>query len=197
MAKRYNTTKSTAWNAALLDYTAASAAAFAILEHYTSPARGRIFDLLVETIEALLKVPAPGLGAFRTKLKAYWGESLFCEYERASQKQRIVGDIRRIEMWLVGIEEPEASGGMDRDKIDKDWSEASSVYERAVMEANNSGETAQPAEATLLSLPAPNIHAVLRKLELFWGSQRLSPMFGGAGPHELIRDLRRLALLHE
>ena len=168
------------WETAHLNYVIARKAADAVVDQPASQSRGHIFDALEEAIEALLAVPAPTLGAFAAKLVALWGESLFCEYERASQKRMIVGDIRRAEMLAVGVDEPEASGGMNQAKIKRDWEQAGSGGDPDM----------------LLSLPSPDIHGVVRKLELLWGRESLSSLFGSSGPHGLLQDLRRLALQH-
>ena len=207
MADSYRTTNQTQFDVALTDYEVAKAASAAVAHQPKSGVRDQINDLLENTRETVFTAPAPRLGRVADKLDAYWSDRLFDDdWFGVEWRQTVVGDIRRNEMQLAGVEEPAASGGLDMEKAASKWAEAvqehdhwSKLLAAAPADALSHCERSDvlafkdEAEAALLSLPAPQLFAVIKKLEILLLNPRFNPVHG-ATEQLLIRDVRRFAL---
>lgn len=212
MAKRYDITNLARFDANFIDYNVAKAAAEAIAELPASRVRYHIYDVLHETRQSVLAVPAPRLGDVAEKLMVYWGgDQLFQDDSYgADWRLKSVGDIRRIEIQLAGVEEPDASAGYDMEKVARDWTGALQQYERwsqllAEGRSDQWDDRKQSdivafkddAEEALLSLPAPHLLAVTKKLEILWADQRFGAIDDSADHFFILRDLRWFALKHQ
>lgn len=178
------TTSQSRFNAAFANHHAAATAAATVQNHPDGEVRSNILVLAVTAADTFFNTPAPSLDAVAIKLEKYWGEALFDDADpHTAMRQIIVGDLRRIERLLAGVEEPDATGGMDLERVDHDWADALREYERSEIAALK-----QRAETKLLSLRAPHLVDVLKKLELLWAGTTES------GVHLLIlNDLRQFA----
>lgn len=211
MAKHYGTTILSRFDSAFIDYACAEAAANAIEDNPASPARDRILKVLADTVDTIFASAAPTLGGVARKLEVYWGQRLFhVDWSGVDWRQRVVGDLRRIEMQLAGIEEPDASGGMDMEIVERDWTAALRQHDHWAQflaegpsdrwgDSNQSDIVAlkDEAEAALLSLPAPHLLAVIKKLETLWTDQRFDAVDNTANHLLIVRDLRWFALQHQ
>ena len=122
MAKHYHTTNLSRFDAAFINYATAEAAAKAIEDNPACPARDRILKALADAVDTIFAIAAPTLGCVARKLELYWDELLFQDgWFGVHWHQTAIGDIRRIEMQLAGVEEPDASGGLDMEKVARDW----------------------------------------------------------------------------
>ena len=208
MTDYYHTGNFRPWNAASVNYDVAEAAANAITEFPSCHARDRVFDVLSDTAERLFNLPALDLGGIIRKLTIYWGKDpLDAEPYGASFKRLFVGDLRRLERLQAGVPEPDASGGMDLDNVAQAWTEALNEhdhYDHLLREdpskkANDRKgdiiELKDQAEVELLSLSAPDLTAVIRKLSLLWADDRFDPVSRTIGLACVLRDIRRHALL--
>lgn len=204
MANEITNTNSSRWDNVLVDCYSAKVAADAIKPHPEGRVRDEVFALADEAAERVYRVPAPTLGGLRRKLELLWTD-LFDETFGADFKRIIVGDLTRLELLLAGVDPYDASGGMDLDKVAADFTEAASEYDHYVKlhgegpseawGANSSKDIAamlDGAEARLLSLSAPNLGAVEKKLTILFGDDRFSEIDDSAAHALIIRDLRRL-----
>lgn len=193
------------WKSVMDNFVAAKEAVDAIEHLADCDATDRIRDLLDDVVQSVYSTASPDLGALAEKLEIYWGEELFAEEDYvASYKARIVGDIRRIRLLSAGIDNEDASGGMDLEKIAADWASALQEYHQHAQffeagpperwqysKKSDIVALKDEAEAKLLSLHAPNLAAVIRKLELLWADDR----FDRASHYCrccILRDLHRL-----
>lgn len=207
MADCVTITNSSRWDVAFTDYKAAKAASEALAEYPTSRVHEQIDDLLENARETVFAVPAPRLGRVAEKLDVYWGDRLFDDdWFGVEWRQTVVGDIRRNEMQLAGVEEPAASGGLDMEKAVWEWAEAVQEHDHwskllagapagALSQSERSDVLAfkDEAQAALLSLPAPHLFAVIKKLEILLMDPAFNPI-PGATEQLLVRDVRRFAL---
>lgn len=208
MADYATTTNQPQFDAALVDYKVAKVASDAVADQPASRVRDQINDLLDDARRTAFAVPVPRLGVVADKLTAYWGEQLFRdEGGPAAWRQTAVGDIRRIEMQFAGIQEPDATGGTDMAKVTCEWNDAVQQYDNCV-ELLNEVPTDElrrsdhsdiealmhEAEVALISLPAPDLLAVITKLEILLTDERFNPVAGAAEHLIIMRDLRRFAL---
>src|SRR5687768_6477914 len=131
MTKQTPTTNTGRWESAMQNFVAAKEAAESITHLADCDAIDRIYDLLDEVEQSVLSTTAPHLGAVAEKLEILWSEELFDEADPvASYKRKVIGDIRRINLLNLGVDNEEASGGMDLQGIAADWAEAVQQYER-------------------------------------------------------------------
>lgn len=207
MANCCPTTNQPQFDAALIDYKAAKAASDAVADYPSSQLGDQVHDLLENARETVFAVPAPRLGRVADKLDMYWGDRLLDHYWFGVEwRQTVVGDIRRNELQLAGVEEPAASGGLNMEKAAWEWAEAVQQHdhwsklltsapqdELSPIERSDLMAFKDQAEATLLSLPAPQLFAVIKKLEILLLDPRFNPAHG-ATEQLIIRDVRRFAL---
>jgi hypothetical protein len=198
------------WNNALVDYEAAAAADAAIKAHPQGRVRDDVAALAAEAADRVYRVPAPTLGSLRQKLELLWATKLWEETYGADFKRIALGDLTRLEMLLAGVDPYDASGGMDLDKVAADFTEAARGYDHYVhlhregpSEAwgatTSSDVTAlmDEAEAHLLSLSAPNLGAVEKKLTILFGDDRFCEIDDAAAHVLILRDLRRFITNHQ
>lgn len=191
------------WNAALADYEAADAAFVAIRDHPRSRSGDQISALATESARQLFQAPAPTIGAVRRKLECLWGD-LSPDTCATKFKRIIIGDLRRIELLRLGVDPYEASGGMDLHKLGSDFSEVSQEFDRCVQARGNcrsdvpggsavtGSAQVEDAEARMLSLSAPDLVAVEKKLTAMWRSDRYGPNDETNARVAIIQDLHRL-----
>lgn len=197
------------WNNALVDYDAAKAAAAAVEAHAPGRVRDDVVALAAEAVDKVCRVPAPTLGGLRQKLELHWTD-LFDDTYGADFKRIIVGDLTRLELLLAGVDPNEASGGMDLDKVAADFTEAAREYEHYVQlhregpseawgKSSSSDITAlvDAAQAKLLSLSAPSLGAVEKKLTILFGDDRFCEIDDAATQALILRDLRRFITQHQ
>jgi hypothetical protein len=195
------------WNAALANHAAAEAALAAVRDHPQSGIRDDIVALAAEAHDRLFRIPAPTLGAIRRKLESFWGD-LFEESYGNQFRRIIIGDTVRLEMLLAGIDPEEASGGMDLKKVASDFDEAAREYDHYTElrregpsdkwgASTTSDVTAllDQAESKMLSLSAPNLAAVEKKLTALWLDDRYDPIEATTAHVTILRDLRRLMVV--
>jgi hypothetical protein len=202
---------SSRWDSALIEYAAAEAAAAAVADHPESATRDQVIGMLYENADALFTLAAPTLGDVAQKLTTYWGEKVFDDDTYGADFKRIIiGDIRRIERQLAGVAEPDASGGMDLERIASEWAKAIAEFDHwstllaegpsEKWGASQSGDIVammDEAEAIALSLPAPHLDAVVKKLTMIWnGDDRYDPSDDAVEHALIMRDLRRFAMKH-
>lgn len=192
MATDTFTPKSIRWNSALAEYKAGLAAVAALCNHSETRIRDDVFNLAVDASQRLFRAPAPMLAAVREKVGAAYGESIWDETEWARQRRRIVGDLCRIEMLLAGVDPAEASGGMDLNKVASDWSEAADDYD------TKAGLSHQQSEAgeRLLTLAAPDLAAVIKKLQVLLAGGESEDVEKTATLTHILRDVWRFASKH-
>jgi hypothetical protein len=180
MTTRPDSTPRSRFDAALVNYQTARAAAASVEQSTACHARDRIFALLDHTIDTLINNPAPSLGAIATKLECLFGEALFDEHDPCSEAWRfLIGDLRLAERVSLGFEEPDLSGGMDLTQLAADWAENLREYVRwstllAEGPSDAWGQSKRAdivtlmdeAEGNLLSMHAPDLNAVCMKLKL-------------------------------
>lgn len=209
MAEKSVSIFSNRWNDVLVDYQVAKAAADAVAEKPACRLRDHIFEALAEAIQAIQQIPAPDLKAIVDKLYVYWRAGDLAEGSYGNDFRRmIVGDLRRIERQRAGVAEPGASGGMNIAEIEQRWAERLRDYDhysRLMTEGTPdqtwSGKTAtetqakrDDAEAALLSLPAPDVAAVIRKIGiLFDNDDWYGPIADPPLHASIVDDLRRFA----
>jgi hypothetical protein len=200
-----STTKSR-FDAALVNYQTARAAAASVEQSTACHARDRIFALLDHTTDTLINTPAPSLGAIATKLECLFGEALFDEYDPRSEAWRfLIGDLRLAERMLLEFEEPDLSGGMDLTQLAADWAENlreyvrwSTLLQEGPSDAWGHSKRADivalmdEAEAKLLSMHAPDLNAVCMKLKLLTLTYS-DDLDQRTGLLLALRDVRRLA----
>ena len=211
MADHATTTNLSRWDAAFVDYKIAKAASDAVAEKPASRVRDHVNDMLDAARQAIFALAAARLGSVAEKLMVYWGDQLFQDdWYGVGWRRMCVGDLRRIEMQIAGIEEPDASGGMDMEKVARDWTDAFHQLDHwdqllAEGPSDRWGESTQSdilalkdeAEGALLSLPAPDLLAVIKKLETLWMDQRFDVVDDTSGHLLIMRDLRRFALKYQ
>jgi hypothetical protein len=194
------------WNSAAADHDAADAALAAVKDLPQSSIRDEIVALAAEAHDRLFRIPAPTLGALRRKLESFWGD-LFEETYGNHFRRIVIGDTVRLELLLAGVAPEEASGGMDLKKVASDFDEAARQYDHYAElrregpsdkwgESTTSDITAllDQAESKMLSLSAPNLAAVEKKLTALWVDDRYDPIEATTAHVTILRDLRRLTL---
>jgi hypothetical protein len=198
LAKDSVSTISRRWNNALVDYDAAEAAAAAIQTHPPGRVRDDVLAVAGEAIDRVYRVPAPTLGGVRRKLELLfdlWDETQDIHFVRI-----VVGDLTRLELLLAGADPYEASGGMDLDKVAADFWHAARRYDhnlhvfregQATSSSSDFTALIEEAEAGLLSLSAPNLSAVEKKLTILFGDDRFCAIDETAAHTLILRDLRR------
>lgn len=110
-------------------------------------------------------------------------------------------------MQLAGVEEPDASGGLEMGKVAREWTDALRQHDHWTQllregpsdlwgESKHSDIVAlqDEAAATLLSLSAPHLIAVITKLEILWADQRFDPGHETVDHLLILQDLRRFVL---
>jgi len=208
MADLATTTIRSRFDAVFADYQIAKTAHDAIADQPPTRSHDRIDDVFDDAREAVFSVAASRLGGIADKLVVYWGERLFdYDWYGSDWRRKIVGDVRRIELQLGGVGEPDASGGYDMEKVTRDWDEARSQYHDwkqllAEGPSDRWGESNQndivafkdEAEAALLSLPAPHLLAAIQKLEILWADERFDPVVDTREHLLILRDVRRFVL---
>jgi len=197
------------WNNALVDYDAADAAAAAVKAHPQGRVRDDVIVLAADAADRVYRVPAPTLGGLRRKLELLWTD-LWEDTADANVKRTVIGDLTRIELLLAEVDPYEASGGMDLDKVAADFAEAAREYDHYIqlhrenrsdaLATSSSSEFAammDEAEAKLLSLSAPNLGAVEKKLTILFGDDRFYEIEDSAAQALILRDLRRFIAQHK
>jgi hypothetical protein len=210
MAITHLTGNDSRWNAALADCDAAEAAAAAVKNHSTGRVRKDVVALAAEAADRLYRVPAPTLGGLRRKLLVLWATKFWEETCGVDPKRILVGDLTRLEMLHAGVDPYEASGGMDLEKIASDFTEAAWEYDRCIQlhraghsearSTNSAGDIAaclDKARAKLLSLPAPNLGAVEKKLTILFDDDHFSEIDDAAAHILILRDVRRFIAGHQ
>jgi len=201
-----NTQNFSRWNAALNNQRASAAAVAAVQDLPDGPVRDRVFALLDQTTDTLINTPAPSLGAIATKLECLFGEELFDEQDPRSKACRLlIGDLRLAERVSLGFEEPDLSGGMDLARLAVDWAENLREYVRwsTLLHEGPSDAWGQStradivalmdeAEASLLSMHAPDLNAVCMKLRLL-ALNYTDDLDQRTGLLLALRDVRRFA----
>jgi hypothetical protein len=196
------------WNSAAANHAAAEAAMAAVKDHPQSGIRDDIVALAAEAHDRLFRIPAPTFGALRRKLESFW--DIWAETYGTDFKRIILGDLTRIELLLAGVEPEEASGGMDLKKVASDFAEAARAYDH-YLELRREGPSKKwgasttsditalmdEAESKMLSLSAPNLAAVEKKLTALWVDERYDPIGATTAHVTILRDLRRLAEIHD
>ena len=203
MATNHLTTNLARWNSAVANHEAAEAALAAVRDKPKCGVCDDIVALAAEAHARLFRVPAPTLGALRRKLESFW--DIWDESYGANFKRIILGDLTRIELLLAGVDPHEASGGMDLKKLATEFAEAAREYDRYVKlrqegPSNKWGQSTasditammDEAEAKMLSLSAPNLAAVEKKLTALWIDERYDPIEATTAHVTILRDLRRL-----
>jgi hypothetical protein len=185
---------------ALTAYEAAVAAADAVEDHPSSYVREQIFRTLADAVDEVLVIAASTLRDVRHKLEVYWGDLDDDDYGN-DWKRIVLGDLMRLYMLECGLSWDEASGKMDLPKVQADWTAAAADYDRYVAHIGedrlassvaNATALAGDAEERLLSIPAPDVSAVIKKLTTLWSDERFDPVRTSAGHAQILRDLRRL-----
>ena len=192
MATDTLTPKSIRWNSALAEYKAGLAAVAALCNHSETRIRDDVINLAVDASQRLFRAPAPTLAAVREKVEAAYGESIWDETGWASQRRRIVGDLWRIELLLADVDPAEAAGGMDLNKVTLDWSEAADDYDSKAALSNEESEAGE----RLLSLAAPDLAAVAKKLQFLLTGDESEDIEMAVTLADILRDVRRFARKH-
>jgi hypothetical protein len=201
------TTNLARWNSAAANHAAAEAALAAVKDHPQSSIRDDIVALAAEAHDRLFRIPAPTLRALRRKLESFWGD-LFEDTYGNQFRRIIIGDTVRLELLLAGVDPEEASGGMDLKKVASDFDEAAREYDHYTElrregpsdkwgASTTSDVTAllDQAESKMLSLSAPNLAAVEKKLTALWLDDRYDPIEATTAHVTILRDLRRLMVV--
>jgi hypothetical protein len=192
------------WNSAVANRDVAEAALAAVKDLPQSRARDDIVALAAEAHHQLFRIPAPTLGALRRKLEWFW--DIWAETYGTEFKRIILGDLTRIELLLAGVAPEEASGGMDLKKVATDFADAAGEYDHYIelrregpsdnWGANTTSDITallDRAESKMLSLSAPNLAAVEKKLMALWVDDRYDPIEATTAHVTILGDLRRLA----
>lgn len=207
MATDHLTTNLARWNSAAANHAAAEAALAAVKDLPQSGIRDDIVALAAEAHDRLFRIPAPTLGALRRKLESFWGD-LFEDTYGNQFRRIIIGDTVRLELLLAGVDPHEASGGMDLKKVASDFAEAAREYDH-YLELRREGPSKKwgasttsditalmdEAESKMLSLSAPNLAAIEKKLTALWVDDRYDPIEATTAHVTILRDLRRLVLV--
>jgi hypothetical protein len=174
MAISTDTRIASCWDAALSNFRAAKAAAAALKAHETGSIKDEVLALYDRAREDVFSIKPPTLGAVAQKLEIYWGERLFRQDVFGNEyRQKIVGDLRRIERMNAGVDEPDATGGLNVAKAADRW--------------------AVGDHETLLGLPALQVGQVIRKLEMLWADGGIDPIEDDEVADLILQDLRRFA----
>ncbi len=203
MATDHLTTNLARWNSAVANHDAAEAALAAVKDHPHSGVRDDIVALAAEANDRLFRIPAPTLGSLGRKLESFW--DIWAETCGTEFKRIIVGDIVRLELLLAGVDPDEASGGMDLKRVASDFADAACEYDHYA-ELRREGPSDKwgasttsditalldEAESKLLSLSAPNLAAVEKKLTALWVDDTYDPIEATTAHVTILRDLRRL-----
>ena len=182
MAKKTVSRNIEQWNDVLLDYRVAKAATEAVAIYPECWNRSFIYQLFEGAVRAVQHTPASTLSGIVEKLQVYWRAGDLADGSYGNNfRIQILGDLRRIERLQAGVEEPHASGGMDLDGIERKWNEMVSNFKRYSAELAKARAENVPsddkvdlvalideAEEALLSMPSPNVGAVIQKLEILW-----------------------------
>jgi hypothetical protein len=206
LATDHLTTNLARWNSAAANHEAAQAALAAVEESRKCSVHDEIVALAAEAHDRLFRIPAPTLGALRRKLETFWGD-VFEETYGNQFRRIIIGDIVRLELLRAGVDPEEASGGMDLNKVASDFAEAAREYDHCAElrregpsdkwgASTTSDITASldEAESKMLSLSAPNLAAVEKKLAALWFDRRYDPIETTTAHVTILRDLRRLMI---
>ena len=204
MAEDPVSTISICWNEALVDYEVAKAAADAVADKPACQLREHIFEAYGDAAKAIEHSAAPDLKALVEKLHVYWRAVDLTDGSFGNSfRRKIVGDLIRLDLLLAGIDSEKASGGMDLQKVVSDWTEASREYDRcAQLRRDLSSESdvaalANEAQERMLSRPAPNLHAVEKKLTAIWADERFDPVSNSTAHCRILGDLRDLITQHQ
>lgn len=187
------------WNGLVAEYRVASIAAEAIEEHGWSRVRDQIKDILAEATDAVLAHPAPSLGGVALKLHLSWLALDLYDEQSGSWRRKMIGDLRRNEMLLAGVPADEAIGGLDLAGVRQKWDEAIGHYDHQLRLLSDDAAYAvavkalEAAEAEVFTLPAPDVAAVIRKLEIFWSDDRFDDVDDVELHDGIIDDLKRLS----
>ena len=208
MAINHHTISKRRWNTVLSNLEALNAAAAAVEGQCPSLARDHILSRYVATAKELFGTTAPTLGDLRRKLELYWGD-LFKDVHGNDFKRIAVGDLVRLELLHTGVDAEEASGGMNLKKVASDWADAALEYDHYLQlhldgqaEAEGTSSSSDitammiEAEAKLLSLSAPQLGAVEKKLTIIFGGDRFDPI-EDAIAYLILRDLRHFITDHQ
>ena len=202
MAEEFDSTIPNSWNDVLVDYQVAKAAAEAVAIKPACRVREQIFETFAETVRTIQHTPAPDLKALVEKLQVYWRAGDLTDGSYGNDfRRKIIGDLRRIALQRAGVDEPGASGRTDPLEIQRRWTDAFGDYEhysqRIPQGASGTDNLASKddAEALLLSLPAPNVAAVITKLEILWQDQDWFGSIADTSLHAgIVGELQRFAL---
>ena len=210
MAAPANSTDFPIWHLAVENLAVAQTAYAAVEGTPPCPARIEIERTIRTAKERLYSTPAPDLNAVTTKLatlwneEELWGTDLMCPHRR-----RILGDLKRLQLTLAGIPEHEASGRSFEQVADNNAKWITTLrehaqYEQLLMEGSSEAWTTSSASDLvdlidgaadeLLSLAAPSLEAVARKLQILWEDELYDPLYSFAC-NAIIGDLRQLAHL--
>src|SRR6266542_613234 len=190
MTTRIPNTDARRWKSVTANFVAAKEAVGAVAHFADCDVTNRIHDLLNDVEQSVYSTTAPDLGAVAEKLEVYWGEELFAADDYvAFYKRRIIGDIRRNHLLIAGFDNEDASGGMDLQRVAAEWADALQEHNqyaqfleagpsewRQYSKQSDMVAWKNESEAKLPALPAPNIAAVNRKLELLWADDRFDCM---------------------
>jgi hypothetical protein len=190
------------WNDILVDYQVAKTAAEAVSIKPACRVRELIFETFAETVRTIQHAPAPNLNALVEKLHVYWRAGDLGDGSYGNDfRRKIIGDLRRIALERAGVDGPEASGRLDPLEIQRRWADAFRDYEHcSQLISEGASDTdnlasKDDAEALLLSLPAPNVAAVITKLEILWQDQDWFGSVADTSLHAgIIGELQRFAL---
>jgi hypothetical protein len=206
MTKTANTTGINDWNMAFGNRAVAEMAWSAVAGETDCPARQRTALTLEDAARLLVLTPAPTTRALIEKLTMLWAESIDEPDTVGSWKRKVIGDLRRIELTAAGIKEEEAAGRATRTATagNQQWVAAlreHKQYEDMLMEGPSerwgSSSAADlvaimdEAEAELLSMSAPTLPGVAKKLEFLWQDERFDEVEGSIYT-AIFRDLNRL-----
>lgn len=208
MATDHLTTNLARWNSAAANHDAAEVALAAVKDLPQSGIRNDIVALAAEAHDRLFRIPAPTLGALRRKLEWFW--DIWAQTYGTNFKRIILGDLTRIELLLAGVHPEDASGGMNLKKVASAFREAALEYDRYLefrrqVPSEKWGESTTSdiaarlgqAAAKVLSLPAPNLAAVEKKLAAMWVDERFDPIEATTVHVMIMRDLHRLMNEHQ
>ena len=202
-------TEETRWTSAEYNLSVARLAWAAVKGDMDCSARQQVALALDDAKNILYSVPAPDIAGIIQKLTIWWGESLFDDEDYESSINRIlIGDLRRIVMLAADITEREASGRSPEETVELAEQWRSTVAEYVDLQ-NLLVEGPSPRwggregidvvnrmdclAGELFELPAPNLHGVIRKLELMWEVERFVEDDTGMFYLQIVRDMNRLS----
>lgn len=200
MAKSSPTTENARWASAQNNLRVANLAWSAIDLEENCPAREKVARTLTKARMALFSVPARSISDVAEKLSIWWGEAIWADDYEAHQNRIVIGDLRRIALQSVGVEEPEVSGRSPEEatELAEKWRAALAdcvEEQRLLLEHREDADinALLHAEGVLIELPAPTLAGVVHKLELLWEENRYDSVEAGAFYQYLFWDLNRLA----